>query len=1170
MTEIRIHTDGHPQARTAGRRIYVGDSVRRADDRPVRGGFVTIGDERFYRISGYDQMEPFFMSIVSHSDHWMFVSSNGALTAGRKNPEHALFPYYTVDKIHDSAGTTGGKTLILADVRGRLCLWEPFAREVNGLYAVERNLYKNVHGSKLLFEEINRDLGLVFQTLWTNSEKFGFVRYSVLVNKDSEAVTCTVLDGIQNLLPSGVDRMSQNERSTLLDAYKKNELLTDSGLGLFLLSSLVVDKPEPSESLSATTAWSVGLGAPRHLLSSAQLDRFRNGESLLAETDIRGRRGAYFVVADLSLTSGESSDWYIVADVDQGPAEVAKLRDLLRDPEALRQSLEQDILRGAEQLAQMVAAADGLQQSSDELSSARHFSNVLFNLMRGGTFADGYRIEFEDLAAFIGEHNRTVRERNSAFLDALDDRMDVKALLAAAAKVNDPDLSRLCREYLPITFSRRHGDPSRPWNYFSIDIRSEEGERVFNYQGNWRDIFQNWEALCMSYPDFTENIIVKFVNASTPDGYNPYRIMRGGIDWELHDPEDPWSFIGYWGDHQIVYLLKLLEISRSHDPVRLVDLLTLDEFVFANVPYRIKPYESLLQDPHDTIVFDDALEKTIQDLVDEVGADGRLLRTKDGGLQRANLTEKLLISVLAKMSNFVPEGGIWMNTQRPEWNDANNALVGYGVSVVTLCYLRRFQTFLRELLGSVEWNEVLLAAELSELLLAVTDTLRNHRGLLDGTISDTNRKRVLDELGSAGGRYRDRIYAHGFTGERVSVLREDLLEFIELSIEWADHTIRANRRGDGLYHSYNLLTVDEGGLSVGHLYKMLEGQVAVLSSGLLAGSESVDVLDALRDSDLYRADQYSFLLYPDRELPRFVDKNVVPKEAVIRSTLLPRLLEDENAQIVVRDVDGVVHFNGSFRNRSSVSEALDRLSSAGYGAEVEAERNDVLELFDRVFDHKSYTGRSGTFFGYEGLGCIYWHMVSKLLLATGETILRAGDSGIDDEILGRLVDHYYSIRAGIGLNKSPDLYGAFPTDPYSHTPAHSGAKQPGMTGQVKEDILARWFELGVHVIDGCLTFRPSLLREEELLAEDASFVYYDVRGGAQRLEVSEGCLVFTYCQVPVVYCRSETQGLTVVMNDGERVGQDECRLDSAMSEEVFGRTGQVRRIEVGVGAAGRG
>ena len=41
----------------------------------------------------------------------------------------------------------------------------------------------------------------------------------------------------------------------------------------------------------------------------------------------------------------------------------------------------------------------------------------------------------------------------------------------------------------------------------------------------------------------------------------------------------------------------------------------------------------------------------------------------------------------------------------------------------------------------------------------------------------------------------------------------------------------------------------------------------------------------------------------------------------------------------------------------------------------------MLDLFERLFDHESFTGRSGTFFGYEGLGCIYWHMVSKLRLA---------------------------------------------------------------------------------------------------------------------------------------------------------------------------------------------
>ena len=57
----------------------------------------------------------------------------------------------------------------------------------------------------------------------------------------------------------------------------------------------------------------------------------------------------------------------------------------------------------------------------------------------------------------------------------------------------------------------------------------------------------------------------------------------------------------------------------------------------------------------------------------------------------------LLLLLLAKLVNLVPDGGIWMNTQRPEWNDANNALVGNGLSMVTLFHLRRYLLHLRSL-----------------------------------------------------------------------------------------------------------------------------------------------------------------------------------------------------------------------------------------------------------------------------------------------------------------------------------------------------------------------------------------------------------------------------------------------------------------------------------------
>ena len=81
------------------RTIYLGDNPLKVNEREVEGAFVDLDGERFYCISHADRMPDFFMSIVSASDHWMFISSNGSLSAGRKNSESALFPYYSEDKI---------------------------------------------------------------------------------------------------------------------------------------------------------------------------------------------------------------------------------------------------------------------------------------------------------------------------------------------------------------------------------------------------------------------------------------------------------------------------------------------------------------------------------------------------------------------------------------------------------------------------------------------------------------------------------------------------------------------------------------------------------------------------------------------------------------------------------------------------------------------------------------------------------------------------------------------------------------------------------------------------------------------------------------------------------------------------------------------------------------
>ncbi|MEM9987145.1 MAG: hypothetical protein AAF804_18785, partial [Bacteroidota bacterium] len=484
----------------------------------------------------------------------------------------------------------------------------------------------------------------------------------------------------------------------------------------------------------------------------------------------------------------------------------------------------------------------------------------------------------------------------------------------------------------------------------------EDGSKVLDYEGNWRDIFQNWEALVHSFPDFIEGMIAKFLNASTFDGYNPYRVTKDGFDWEAIEPDDPWSYIGYWGDHQIIYLLKFLEFLQAHQPRRLAELWQQPRFVYANVPYRIKAYADMLRNPKDTIDFDHHEDQAIRQRRDELGADGALLRNQAGDIHQANFMEKILATVLAKLSNFIPEGGIWMNTQRPEWNDANNALVGNGVSMVTLCYLRRFLTFFQQNLQQCAEETFPVSEELVTCYEKIRDALASHQDLLASKIDDQSRKAILDALGEAGSAYRTQIYHQSFTGETRRVGREDLIQFAKSSLAFLDHSIAANRREDNLYHAYNLMTVHAQGVRIDYLNEMLEGQVAVLSSGYLSPQEVVRVLDGMKQSKLFRPDQYSYLLYPNKDLAGFLSRNQVPAEAVASSQLLQQMVAQGKQSLINQDVRGDFHFNANFKNAKDLDKALASLTGTEYAELALKERPLILGIFEQVFNHKAFTG----------------------------------------------------------------------------------------------------------------------------------------------------------------------------------------------------------------------
>ena len=1092
------------------------------------GHYIDIHGERFYCIENYDHMQPFFISLASDTDLWMYISSTGGLTCGRRNPEQVLFPYYTDDKITENYEQTGPKTILRVQTAQGTKLWEPFSSRQMGTYHIIRSIAKSVTGNRLIFIEKNIDLGITFSYEWAPATHLGWVRTAHLSNETDTPITVEVLDGLQNVMPSGVERITQNTFSTLVDGYKRTEHV-GNGMVLFRMEAILVDRAEPSESLRCNTVYT--LSDSRHpipdiqyLCSSAQLDTFRQGGDIQSESESKGVRGAIFAHFTLALSPIASSpnglQWHFICDVMQDAVSVRRSMAFMQQPDAVAQ-LQSALQTTTANLRQIVAQNDGVQHTADEANDARHFANTLFNTMRGGFYCDNYQISGPAFAAHVALFNRALADKHHTFLSDLPDSISYAELDQAVQDRQDHQLHRLFMEYLPLTFSRRHGDPSRPWNLFDIRVKDEQDRHIISYQGNWRDIFQNWEALSLSYPDFTNSIIAKFLNATTADGYNPYKVTSEGIDWEVIEPENPWSNIGYWGDHQIIYLCRLLELSHKHNPQALRDMLGMREFAFAAVPYRFRSYADIVRDPKNTITFDQAAHDHIFSQLSTYGQDARLVMGIDQQPLLVTFTEKLLITLLTKLSNFIPEAGIWMNTLRPEWNDANNALVGNGASMVTLYYMRRFVAFLIDLYQSEETTYA-LSEEVVLFLRNILTAMVNHLPeQADQPISFTNhtRRTFTDQVGRAGEAYRNAVYA-GHSGKKVEMDASLICQFLNMTLDFIDQSIDVNQREDGLYHAYNLVKFDKGTIAISHLYEMLEGQVAVLSSRRLDAEQAAHLLDAIRQSALYREDQRSYMLYPARKRASFLDMNTLPEEA-LSLPIVQRLLAHHATDILTQDCIGKVHFSANFNNADFLLRAIQRSSEDITTEETE----QLLNLYEQLFNHHAFTGRSGTFYKYEGLGCIYWHMVSKLLLAVGECIQA---SRLIASLPHRLISHYCEIREGIGSHKTPAEYGSFPFDAYSHTPSMSGVQQPGMTGQVKEDIISRFFELGVHVQDGQITFCPIMLT-------DADF--------------RDGELRFSYCGTEIIYRKT-----------GKGTGS--VTLTPEQSQHIFARDGEIKQLIV--------
>ena len=123
-----------------------------------------------------------------------------------------------------------------------------------------------------------------------------------------------------------------------------------------------------------------------------------------------------------------------------------------------------------------------------------------------------------------------------------------------------------------------------------------------------------------------------------------------------------------------------------------------------------------------------------------------------------------------------------------------------------------------------------------------------------------------------------------------------------------------------------------------------------------------------------------------------------------------------------------------------------------------------------------------------------------------------------------------------------------------------------MTGQVKEQIITRFGELGVEVCEGCVRFAPRLIPGSEFTSVPRSVSFRGGDGRTTTLELEAGSLAFTYCSVPVVYRLGNTSAIELQLADGRLERLDGPSLTRAQSSALFARGGAYRRISVTVPA----
>lgn len=389
-------------------------------------------------------------------------------------------------------------------------------------------------------------------------------------------------------------------------------------------------------------------------------------------------------------------------------------------------------------------------------------------------------------------------------------------------------------------YSRKHGDPEREYNYFSLGK-----EYYAQGNGNYRDVNQNRRCDVLFAPETKDYNIRTFFDLIQTDGYNPLVVLPctyqlseekckayiqecpsaeavlsgdftpgqlamaaedSGMDCQeikdftarvicdsLSEPNANFGE-GYWCDHW-TYNLDLIESYLSVYPDQKDTLLFTentcrwyDTKVLVNP--RAKRYCITENGLRQYYALDETAKK----------ASGKWMKLADGTVARSSLAEKLLLLCAIKTATLDAWGmGVEMEGGRPGWYDALNGLPGLlGSSMAESCELARLLAFTAETLEN-RTETISLYKEVAQLITSVCQIIHGEEDLF----------RRWDALNTLKEDYR-RNTMYGYNGDRVpcsAVSLAKAMRAMEETVLWGIQ--KAEAFTGGLIPTYFIFTAKD-------------------------------------------------------------------------------------------------------------------------------------------------------------------------------------------------------------------------------------------------------------------------------------------------------------------------------------------------------------------------